>query len=85
MHIDLVFELVARGKVLEALFIRLAPGGSVGTEQRAGLGAARLIPDLFWIAAIGQCSAMVEGLFLASPKVTSLADPSPMLSLIALR
>jgi hypothetical protein len=32
MHIDLVLELVARGYVLEALFVGLAPDGRMGTE-----------------------------------------------------
>jgi hypothetical protein len=40
MHINLVLELVARRYVLETLFVGLAPGGSVGTEQLAGLGTA---------------------------------------------
>src|SRR5260221_10426768 len=64
MHVDLVLELVARGYVLEALFVGLAPSGSVGSEQRTRLGSARFIADFLGIAAIGEGAAMVEGLFL---------------------
>jgi hypothetical protein len=58
--------------VREALFVGLAPSGRVGTEERTRLGAARLISDFLGIAAIGESTAMVEGLFLGVAEGDSL-------------